>query len=141
MLRVPLRLVDWVGSVFREQGTDAPLETIARQAGVAIGTLGDRMLAEPAALRALTDWMHAATRHAAAYRGLAAMLADGATDEQSELHPVLPAHGRLHGEADGTSPGRRRYPPRRDRGRCIRAHQRRRLDRRTGIRRRRRTPD
>lgn len=98
-------------SVFHEQGTDAPLETIARQAGVAIGTLyghfptrrtlvaallhdrndelfrlGDRLLAEPSRLRALTDWMRAATWHAAAYRGLAAMLAEGAANEQSELH-------------------------------------------------------
>jgi ferric-dicitrate binding protein FerR (iron transport regulator) len=48
--------------------------------------LGDRLLAEPADLRALTDWMRAATRHAAAYQGLASMLADGAVNEQSELH-------------------------------------------------------
>jgi AcrR family transcriptional regulator len=102
------RLLAEADSAFREQGTDAPLETIARQAGVAIGTLyghfptrralvsallrdelfhlGDRMLAEPSALRALTGWMRAVTRHAAAYRGLAAMLADGAANEQSELH-------------------------------------------------------
>ena len=105
------RLLAEADSAFREQGTDAPLETIARQAGVAIGTLyghfptrralvtallrdrndelfhlGDRMLAEPSALAALTGWMRAATRHAAAYRGLAAMLADGAANEQSELH-------------------------------------------------------
>jgi AcrR family transcriptional regulator len=105
------RLLAEADSAFREQGTDAPLEAIARQAHVAIGTLyghfptrralvgallhdrndalfrlGDRLLAEPSALRALTGWAHAATRHAAAYCGLAAMLADGAADEQSELH-------------------------------------------------------
>jgi AcrR family transcriptional regulator len=105
------RLLAEADSAFREQGTDAPLEAIARQAGVAIGTLyghfptrraligtllrdrndalfqlGDRLLAEPSAPRALTDWMRAAARHAAAYRGLAAMLADGAGNEQSELH-------------------------------------------------------
>jgi AcrR family transcriptional regulator len=105
------RLLAEADSAFREQGTDAPLEAIARQAGVAIGTLyghfptrralvgallhdrndalfqlGNRLLAEPSALRALTDWMRAATRHAAAYRGLASMLADGAANEQSELH-------------------------------------------------------
>jgi AcrR family transcriptional regulator len=98
-------------SAFREQGTDAPLEAIARQAGVAIGTLyghfptrralvgallhdrndalfqlGERLLGEPSALRALTDWIREATRHAAAYRGLASMLADGAENDQSELH-------------------------------------------------------
>jgi AcrR family transcriptional regulator len=105
------RLLAEAGSVFGEQGTDAPLETVARQAGVAIGTLyghfptrralvsallqerndalfqlGDRLLAESSALRALTEWMRAAARHAAAYRGLAAMLAEGAGNERSELH-------------------------------------------------------
>ncbi len=105
------RLLAEAGVVFGAQGTDAPLELIARQAGVAIGTLyghfptrralvgallrdrndelfrlGDGLQAEPDALRALTDWARAATRHAAAYRGLAAMLADGAENEQSELH-------------------------------------------------------
>jgi AcrR family transcriptional regulator len=105
------RLLAEADSAFREHGTGAPLEGIARQAGVAVGTLyghfptrralvgallhhrndalfqlGDRLLAEPFALRALTDWMRAAARHAAAYRGLASMLADGAENEQSELH-------------------------------------------------------
>jgi AcrR family transcriptional regulator len=105
------RLLAEADAVFREQGTDAPLEVVARQAGVAIGTLyghfptrralvgallhdrndalfhlGDRLLAEPSALRALTDWMRAATRHATTYRGLATMLADGTENEQSELH-------------------------------------------------------
>jgi AcrR family transcriptional regulator len=105
------RLLTEADSAFREQGTDAPLEGIARQAGVAIGTLyghfptrralvgallhdrndalfqlGDRLLTEPSALRALVDWVREATRHAAAYRGLASLLADGAENEQSELH-------------------------------------------------------
>jgi AcrR family transcriptional regulator len=105
------RLLAEADSAFREQGTDAPLEAIARRAGVAIGTLyghfptrralvgallrdrndvlfrlGDGLLAGPPGLAALTDWMRAATRHAAAYRGLASMLADGAVDERSELH-------------------------------------------------------
>jgi len=93
------------------QGTDAPLEAIARRAGVAIGTLyghfptrralvaavlrdrnvavlqlGNTLLAEPCELRALTDWVRAVARHAAAYQGLALMLADGAGNERSELH-------------------------------------------------------
>jgi AcrR family transcriptional regulator len=105
------RLLAAAEAAFRAQGTNAPLEAIARQAGVAIGTLyghfptrralvaavlrdrnvavlqlGNRLLAEPSELRALTDWMRAATRHAAAYQGLALMLADGAGNEQSELH-------------------------------------------------------
>jgi AcrR family transcriptional regulator len=105
------RLLAEADLAFREHGTGAPLEAIARQADVAIGTLyghfatrralvsallrdrnealfrlGDRLLAEPSALPALTGWMREAMRHAAAYRGLAAMLADGAEDERSELH-------------------------------------------------------
>jgi AcrR family transcriptional regulator len=105
------RLLAEAAAAFLAHGTDAPLEAIARQAGVAIGTLyghfptrralvsavlrdrndalfqlGDRLLAEPAGLAALTDWMRAATRHAAAYQGLALMLADSAGNEQSELH-------------------------------------------------------
>ena len=105
------RLLAEAEAAFRAQGTDAPLEAIARQAGVAIGTLyghfptrrtlvaavlrdrnvavlqlGNRLLAKSSELRALTDWMRAATRHAAAYQGLALMLADGAANEQSELH-------------------------------------------------------
>ena len=105
------RLLAEADAAFRAQGTDAPLEAIARQAGVAIGTLyghfptrralvaavlrdrnlavlqlGDRLLTEPSVLGALTDWMRAVTRHAAAYQGLALMLADGAGNERSELH-------------------------------------------------------
>jgi AcrR family transcriptional regulator len=105
------RLVAEADAAFRAQGTDAPLEAIARQAGVAIGTLyghfptrralvaavlrdrnvavlqlGDRLLTEPSVLGALTEWMRAVTRHAAAYQGLALMLADGAGNERSELH-------------------------------------------------------
>jgi AcrR family transcriptional regulator len=105
------RLLSEADAAFRLNGTDAPLEAIARQAGVAIGTLyghfptrralvaallrdrndalfrlGDGLLAEPSGIRVLTDWMRAAVRHAAAYQGLASMLADGAANERSELH-------------------------------------------------------
>jgi AcrR family transcriptional regulator len=105
------RLLAEADAAFRAQGTDAPLDAIARQAGVAIGTLyghfptrrtlvaallrernnalfqlGDGLLAEPSELRALTSWMRAATRHAAAYQGLASLLADSAGNERSELH-------------------------------------------------------
>jgi AcrR family transcriptional regulator len=104
-------LLTAAAAAFLAQGTDAPLEAIARQAGLAIGTLyghfptrralvgavlhdrnddlfrlGERLLAEPDELAALTDWMRAATRHAAAYQGLALLLADGAGNERSELH-------------------------------------------------------
>jgi AcrR family transcriptional regulator len=105
------RLLAAAEAAFLAQGTDAPLEAIARQAGVAIGTLyghfptrralvgavlrdrnedlfrlGGRLLAEPGELAALTCWMRAVTRHAAAYQGLALLLADGAGNERSELH-------------------------------------------------------
>ena len=105
------RLLAEADAAFRTQGTDAPLEAIARQAGVAIGTLyghfptrralvagvlrdrnvailglGGRLLVEPSARQALTHWMRAVTRHSAAYRGLALMLAEGTGNEQSELH-------------------------------------------------------
>jgi AcrR family transcriptional regulator len=105
------RLLVEADSAFRERGTDASLEAIARQAGVAIGTLyahfpsrtalvsdllhdrnealfrlGADYLADPCPLRAITSWTREAARHAAAYRGLAAMLAGDAGNEESELH-------------------------------------------------------
>jgi AcrR family transcriptional regulator len=105
------RLLAEADAVFREHGTGAPLETIARRAGVAIGTLyghfptrralvssllddrnnalfslGGRLLTDPSPAEALGTWMRAAAQHAATYRGLAAMLADGTGDEASELH-------------------------------------------------------
>lgn len=124
-------------SAFQEYGTDASLEAIARRAGVAIGTLyghfpnrkalvsgllqdrnealfrlGADYLLDPRPLRAITGWIREAARHAAAYRGLAAMLADGAGNEESELHASclrmadftdkLTARAR---EADAIGPG------------------------------------
>lgn len=105
------RLLAEADSAFREQGTGAPLDGIARRAGVAIGTLyghfpnrralvralvaernddlfrrGEELLASAAPADALAAWMRAAVRHATVYRGLAAMLADGIGDEESELH-------------------------------------------------------
>jgi AcrR family transcriptional regulator len=107
------RLLAEAEHAFREQGIDAPLEPIARRAGVAIGTLyghfpnrrallaallhdrneallafGERLLDRPPARteEALTAWIRAVVDHAAAYRGLAAALADGVGDEASELH-------------------------------------------------------
>ncbi|WP_432971197.1 TetR/AcrR family transcriptional regulator [Dactylosporangium sp. CA-233914] len=101
-------------AAFREHGVDAPLEQIARRAGVAIGTLyghfpnrrvllgallrernealfalGDRLLELPpqeAEEEALAAWLRAVADHAAAYQGLAGVLVDGLDDEASELH-------------------------------------------------------
>jgi AcrR family transcriptional regulator len=115
------RLLEHAEVAFREQGTGASLEGIARKAGVAIGTLyghfpnrrallgavlrqrhtelfafGDRLLAEADAAEALTEWTRAVARHAAAYTGLADVIAPAASrgqpgaatvdDEASELH-------------------------------------------------------
>jgi AcrR family transcriptional regulator len=104
------RLLAEADAAFRERGVDASLESVARGAGVAIGTLyghfpnrralvgallrernetlfelGDRLVAHPAP-GALATWVRAVTEHAATYSGLAALLADGLDDEASELH-------------------------------------------------------
>lgn len=96
---------------FREQGTGASLEGVARGAGVAIGTLyghfpnrralaagllrerhaalfeyGDGLANGEAALDALAAWMRAVAAHAAVYRGLATLLMESLDDEASELH-------------------------------------------------------
>lgn len=105
------RIVAAADEAFRAQGTGASLEGIARGAGVAIGTLyghfpnrralsaallrerhaalfelGDELPQRAAALDALAGWMGAVALHAAAYRGLAALLMEGLDDEASELH-------------------------------------------------------
>ncbi|WP_433173535.1 TetR/AcrR family transcriptional regulator [Actinoallomurus sp. CA-150999] len=105
------RLLTEADAAFREKGTDASLEGIARRAGVAIGTLyghfpsrraliggllrerndalferGEELLTHPSAAQALIEWVRAVVEHAAAYQGLATMLADGLDDQASELH-------------------------------------------------------
>jgi AcrR family transcriptional regulator len=105
------RLLAEADAAFREEGTDASLEGIARRAGVAVGTLyahfptrralvgallrernerlfelGEELLGRHSAATALTAWVRAVIDHATAYRGLAAMLAAGVDDEASELH-------------------------------------------------------
>ena len=97
-------------AAFREQGTGASLEGIARRTGVAIGTLyghfpnrralvgavlrernealfdAGEALADSPPEDALRRWVDLVVEHAATYRGLAEMLADGVDDEASELH-------------------------------------------------------
>lgn len=105
------RLLAEADAVFRQDGTDASLESVARRAGVAIGTLyghfpsrraligsllsernqalfdhGQELLTGSAPAQALIRWVHAVVEHAAAYQGLAAVLADGLDDRESELH-------------------------------------------------------
>jgi AcrR family transcriptional regulator len=105
------RLLAAADEAFQQLGTDAPLDKIARDAEVAIGTLyghfpdrqaliaallrdrhdalfalGARLLTESTAADALTGWISAVARHAATYRGLADVIAASRGDEASELH-------------------------------------------------------
>jgi AcrR family transcriptional regulator len=104
------RLLSAADAIFADVGAAAPLERVARQARVGIGTLyghfptrraliaellaqrnaalfdhGERLGERPAA-DAVTEWATAVVEHAATYRGLAAVLADGFGDDASELH-------------------------------------------------------
>ena len=113
------RLLAEADAVFREDGTDASLERVARQAGVAIGTLyrhfphrraliaallrerhaalfalGERLLAADDPAGALADWVGACTEHAATYRGLAGLFAAD-TAEADELHAACGEMTRL----------------------------------------------
>ncbi|WP_432011533.1 TetR/AcrR family transcriptional regulator [Streptomyces cucumeris] len=104
------RLLAEARTAFTRTGTDAPLEDIARRAGVGIGTLyrhfpnrtalmgavfqgemcalltRSRELAEaPQPCQALVDWLRAIIDHASTYRGLAQALMACSTDESSAL--------------------------------------------------------
>jgi AcrR family transcriptional regulator len=105
------RLLAEADATFREHGTDASLEGIARRARVAVGTLyghfpnrralvgavlrerneelfalAPRLLSESDAEGALREWIAAVAEHAATYGGLATLLAEGIDDAASELH-------------------------------------------------------
>ena len=105
------RLLTAADEIFNVGGTSAPLEHVARQAGVGIGTLyghfpsrraliaallaernaalfdrGDRLLEVPTTIETLTEWIRAVVQHAATYRGLAEALAESVEDDGSELH-------------------------------------------------------
>jgi AcrR family transcriptional regulator len=105
------RLVAAADDAFGRSGTDAPLEQVARAAGVAIGTLyghfphrraliaavlrerhdalfavGEELLAGRPPAEALAAWVRAVAGHAATYRGLAEVIAASLGDEASELH-------------------------------------------------------
>ncbi|MEU2237191.1 MULTISPECIES: TetR/AcrR family transcriptional regulator [Streptomyces] len=104
------RLLVEARAAFAEQGADAPLEEVARRAGVGIGTLyrhfptradllnavfqealaelldRSRELAEAdAPCRALVEWLRALIAHAVAYRGLAHALMSASYDRSSAL--------------------------------------------------------
>ncbi|MEV0358412.1 TetR/AcrR family transcriptional regulator [Nocardia sp. NPDC050697] len=103
------RILTAAAEAFAADGTDAPLEPIARAAGVGIGTLyghfptrraliaalladrnaalfatGDRLAAAPPGREPLTAWITAVVEHAATYRGLADILATGLDDTDLE---------------------------------------------------------
>ncbi|MGW0252015.1 TetR/AcrR family transcriptional regulator [Nocardia goodfellowii] len=105
------RLLAAADEVFGAGGAYAPLEHVARQAGVGVGTLyghfptrralivallsernedlfehGDRLLGGPVTADTVTEWVRAVVKHAAAYQGLAAMFADSLGNDGSELH-------------------------------------------------------
>ncbi|WP_282204131.1 TetR/AcrR family transcriptional regulator [Kitasatospora fiedleri] len=114
------RLLAEADAVFREEGTGASLERVARRAGVAIGTLyghfptraaliaalldarnqelfahGDGLAEHPDPARALADWVRAVVRHAAAYQGLAATLAARSDELQDSCHRLTAIGDRL----------------------------------------------
>lgn len=97
--------------VFAAGGAEAPLEHVARRAGVGVGTLyghfptrraliaalladrnealfehGDHLLDAPDTFDAVAEWARAVVEHAATYRGLAAVLVRSLDDDNSELH-------------------------------------------------------
>jgi AcrR family transcriptional regulator len=110
------RLLAEADIAFREHGTDASLEEIARRAGVATGTLyghfptrqalieallrerqdvllatAEELLGHASPERALVAWARATTVHTAAYRGLAASLMSCFDDESSPLYGACQA--------------------------------------------------
>ncbi|WP_406061556.1 TetR/AcrR family transcriptional regulator [Streptomyces sp. NBC_01077] len=122
------RLLTEARATFGEQGADAPLEEIARRAGVGIGTLyrhfptraellnsvfqealaellhrsGELAEAEEPC-RALVEWLRALIAHAGEYRGLAHALMSASYDRSSALaqcsEPLRAAGERLLGRA------------------------------------------
>ncbi|MEU4173845.1 TetR/AcrR family transcriptional regulator [Streptomyces sp. NPDC026589] len=112
------RLVAVATELFREQGADAPLDDIAKRAGVGPGTLyrhfphrdtllaavvadsidalyarAEELLTEEDPDEALRLWLVAATRHAGTCRGLAASLVSSMYDEGS---PLRASCDRMH---------------------------------------------
>lgn len=98
-------------AAFQEKGVEASLEEIARQAGVAIGTLyrhfparealleaifhdefdnlrrrAEELLGDPSPADALLAWVDALSAHAATYRGLAQSILASFDNEASALY-------------------------------------------------------
>lgn len=104
------RLLAVADHAFAQHGTGTSLEAIAREAGVAIGTLyshfpnrgaligallrdrhddlferGEQMLNSPSAAEGLTSWIRAVVVHAATYQGLAGVLVASFRGDVPEL--------------------------------------------------------
>ncbi|MGO4649771.1 TetR/AcrR family transcriptional regulator [Nocardia sp. 2YAB30] len=104
------RLLAAADEVFGASGAHAPLEHVARRAGVGVGTLyghfptrraliaallaernkdlferGDRLLGGPVTADTVAEWVRAVAGHAATYRGLAEVLVHSLDDDGSEL--------------------------------------------------------
>ena len=105
------RLLAQAEVTFRERGTEASLEEIARRAGVSIGTLyghfptrqalleamlhesidrlvatAGELLTHPSPGEALTRWARATAAHTSAFRGLATSLLSSLKDENNPLY-------------------------------------------------------
>ncbi|MFI9120246.1 TetR/AcrR family transcriptional regulator [Streptomyces bikiniensis] len=122
------RLLAEARAAFAVQGADAPLEEIARRAGVGIGTLyrhfptradllngvfqealaelldrSRELAGSDAPCRALVEWLRALVAHAGEYRGLAHALMSASYDRSSALSrcsdPLRAAGERLLGRA------------------------------------------
>ncbi len=112
------RLVEVATEAFAGQGADAPLEEIARRAGVGIGTLyrhfpdrdalvaavfqgeldalvdlAARLSGQRPPVAALSAWMSAVVRHTAAYRGLGDSLMCGRAESMGVCQDRLRAAG------------------------------------------------
>ncbi|WP_371786119.1 TetR/AcrR family transcriptional regulator [Streptosporangium subroseum] len=104
---------------FEADGSEASLESIAAQAGVAIGTLyrhfparaslveaatrdgladlvahAERLASSSDPLRALSEWMEQAVRHFSTFRGLVGILAQSMYDEGTPSHAMCSAMHR-----------------------------------------------
>jgi AcrR family transcriptional regulator len=126
------RLLDAARAAFTEHGTDAPLDDIAKRAGVGSGTLyrhfptrldlieaifadglgalidrAAELTDEPDAGKALVTWLRAVVTHATAYQGLAGSLMTALHEGNSALagncHKMIyDAGGRLLERAQAT---------------------------------------
>ncbi|GAA0255492.1 TetR/AcrR family transcriptional regulator [Saccharothrix mutabilis subsp. mutabilis] len=112
------QLVEQAKVAFAEHGVDAPLDAIARRAGVTSGTLyrhfptrldlveavladrtadlvglGHHLLTAADPVEALTTWLRAALTHGLTYRGLSATMLNLTLDRRHD--PVSPWHAAL----------------------------------------------